>query len=338
MCTSAIYQTKNTYFGRNLDLDYSYHETITITPHNFPLHFQTLPPLDNHYAIIGVAYVVPDHNGNDYPLYYDAINDQGLGIAGLRFAGNATYFDLAANKDNVTPYEFIPYILGTCASVAEARTRLANLNFYNHNFSAELPLSELHWLIADTKESIVVESTADGLHVYDNPIGVLTNNPTFPDQLLNLSNYQSVSPTDPQNTIAPTASLVQYSRGLGTKFLPGGMDSESRFVKATFTKQHATSPDDELSSISQFFHILHSVDQSRGSDQTKPHSEAPVGSPAEFEITVYSSGYNLDQGIAYYTCYDNHQISAVDMHKTNLETTELTSFPMINTEQINYQN
>jgi len=331
MCTSVVYQTKNTYFGRNLDLDYSYHETITIAPRNFPLHFQTLPSLKDHHAIIGVAYVVPDNNGNNYPLYYDAINDQGLGIAGLRFAGNAVYFDLATDKENVTPYEFIPYILGTCASVAEARAKLADLNFYNHNFSTELPLSDLHWIIADPKESIVVESTADGLHVYDNPVGVLTNNPTFPEQLLNLTNYQSISPVNPQNTLAPSVQLTEYGSGLGTKFLPGGMDSESRFVKAVFTKQHATSPADELSSISQYFHILHSVDQSRGSDQTKLN-------PTEFEITVYSSGYNLEQGIAYYTCYDNHQISAIDMHKTDLNSSELTSFPMINTEQINYQN
>lgn len=205
------------------------------------------------------------------------------------------------------------------------------MNFYNHNFSAELPLSELHWIVADAKESIVVESTADGLHVYDNPVGVLTNNPIFPDQLINLANYQSISPANPQNTVAPSAILNNYSRGLGTKFLPGGMDSESRFIKATFTKQHAHSAEDELSSISQYFHILHSVDQSRGSDQTKLN-------PAEFEITVYSSGYNLEQGIAYYTCYDDHQISAVDMHKTDLDSANLTSFPMLNTEQINYQN
>ena len=168
-------------------------------------------------------------------------------------------------------------------------------------------------------------------HVYNNPVGVLANSPAFPDQLINLANYQSVSPANPQNTVAPAAPLAQYSRGLGTRFLPGGMDSESRFVKAAFTKQHAISPDDELSSISQYFHILHSVDQSRGSDQTKLE-------PAEFEITIYTSGYNLNQGIAYYTCYDNHQISAIDMHKTDLDSTELTNFPIINTEQINYQN
>lgn len=331
MCTSVIYQTKNTYFGRNLDLDYSYHETITITPHNFHFHFAALPDLTSHHAIIGVAYVVPDANGQDYPLYYDAVNDMGLGIAGLRFANNAAYFDKITGKDNVAPHEFIPYILGNCASVAEAREKLANMSFYRHDFNADLPTSDLHWIITDARESIVVESTADGLHVYDNPVGVLANNPVFPDQLLNLSNYLSVSPANHQNSFAPAVPLAQYSRGLGTKFLPGGMDSESRFVKAVFTKQHATSPDDELSSVSQYFHILHSVDQSRGSNQTNLD-------PVEFEITVYSSGYNLEQGIAYYTCYDNHQISAVDMHKTDLDSAELVSFPMINTEQINYQN
>ncbi len=35
MCTAVTYSTKNHYFGRNLDLEYSYKETITITPKNY---------------------------------------------------------------------------------------------------------------------------------------------------------------------------------------------------------------------------------------------------------------------------------------------------------------
>lgn len=328
MCTSIVYKTRNTYFGRNLDLEYSYHETITITPRKFPLNFREAGTLDNHHAIIGVAYVVKDDNGSNYPLYYDAINEKGLGVAGLNFVGNAKFFPLDQTKDNIAPWEFIPWVLSQCANVDEAERLVQKMSFYNNNFSDKLPVAELHWIIADAKRSITVESTAAGLMIYDNPIGVLTNNPPFPAQLFQLNNYMTISPKDPKNSFAPKLNLSYYGRGIGTRNLPGGLDSQSRFVRACFHKSHAQSADDEQSSISQYFHILHSCDQSRGSNEVKSDS---------YEITVYSSGYNLDKGICYYTTYDNHQISAVEMHKTKIDSKKLISYPMIETEQINYQ-
>jgi len=128
-------------------------------------------PLRTRYAIIGMAYVQ-----GDYPLYYDAINEKGLGVAGLNFVGNAVYFPAQAERDNVTQFELIPWLLGQCATLREARELLGCINLLNEPFSPELPLAQLHWLIADQTGSITVESTADGLHVYDNPVGVLTNN------------------------------------------------------------------------------------------------------------------------------------------------------------------
>ncbi len=329
MCTSIVYKTKDAYFGRNLDLEYSYNETITISPRKFPFHFRAAETIESHYAIIGVAYVVPDQQKQDYPLYYDAINEKGLGISGLLFAGNAFYFKKIEDKDNIAPFEFIPWVLSQCANVEEAKQLISKMNFYNESFSAELPLSELHWLVADDTSSITVESTRNGLQIYENPIDVLTNNPPFPAQLFNLNNYAELNPADPKNTFAPTLRLSKYSHGLGTHNLPGGMDSQSRFIRAAFTKMHAKSEEDELSSISQYFHILENVAQPRGTNEV---------AKGEYEITVYSSGYNLNKGICYYTCYDNHQISAIDMHQVKLDSKKLISYPMINTEQINYQN
>ena len=131
MCTAITYQTKDHYFGRNLDLDYVYQETVTITPRRYPLRFRQMGTLDRHYAMIGMAYVL-----GDYPLYYDATNEAGLSMAGLNFPGNAVYWPEEPGRDNVTPFEFIPWVLGRCATVAEARVLLDRLNLWGRSLSS----------------------------------------------------------------------------------------------------------------------------------------------------------------------------------------------------------
>ena len=86
MCTAITYQTKQLYFGRTLDYECSYGEQVTITPRNYPFDSRHAGPLHAHYAIIGMAHVA-----QDYPLYYDAMNEKGLCMAGLNFVGNAAY-------------------------------------------------------------------------------------------------------------------------------------------------------------------------------------------------------------------------------------------------------
>ncbi len=322
MCTAATY--KDRYFGRNLDYEFSYGEEIVIIPRDFNFNFREATNPKNHYAIVGVAYVA-----DGYPLLYDGVNEKGLGMAGLNFVGNAVYNDHVDGKDNISQFEFLPWVLGQCATVAEAKTLLAKINLRNLNFSDQLPVSELHWIISDGKDCIVVESVRDGLKIYDNPVGVLTNNPPFDKQLLQLSNYQHLSAKNPVNTLAPSIDFPLYSRGMGGIGLPGDLSSESRFAKAAFTKLNSLSPDDELSNVSQFFHILHSVDQQRGC--------ADLGNN-QYEITIYSDCYNLKDGIFYYTSYDNHQISSVSLQKAPLDGDQLIHYPFVATEQINYQN
>ncbi len=322
MCTAAIY--KDRFFGRNLDYEFSYGEDIVIIPRNFPLAFREAGTLNSHYAMIGVAYVA-----DGYPLLYDAANEKGLGIAGLNFVGNAVYNEHVEGKDNIPQFEFVPWILSQCANLAEAKALLAKLNFRNLPFSDQLPVSELHWIIADATGSIVVESMKDGLKIYDDPVGVLTNNPPFDQQVFQLSNYQHLSAKSPVNTFAPQVDLPVYSRGMGAIGLPGDLSSESRFVKAAFTKLNSLSSDDGLSNVSQFFHILHSVDQQRGC--------ADLGDN-KYEITIFSDCYDLQAGIFYYTSYENHQITSVNLQKENLDSSELIRYPFIVTEQINQLN
>lgn len=326
MCTAVTYKTNDFYMGRTLDYEFSYGDEITVTPRNYSFTLRHGGKLENHYAIIGMAHVA----GN-YPLYYDAINEKGLGIAGLNFVGNATYkpVDPSSSKHQITQFELIPFILGTCASLKEAKEALKNMDLVDTPFSPQLPVGSLHWLIADETGSITVEAVKEGLMIYDNPAGVLTNNPPFPQQMFQLNNYMHLSPRQPVNTFSKDLPLNTYSRGMGALGLPGDLSSSSRFVRASYVKMNSRCNGDELSSVSQFFHILGSVDQQRGCCEV---------SDGAYEITIYTSCCNTTKGIYYYTTYDNHQITAVDMYAENLDSDKLIRYPIILNGEIRWHN
>ena len=324
MCTAATYKTKDFYFGRTLDYEFSYGDEVTITPRNYPFHFRKEGIIENHYAMIGMAHVV-----EEFPLYYDAVTEKGLGIAGLNFVGNAFYREEAEEKDNVAQFEFIPWILCQCSTVKEAHKLVEKTNILNEQFNDKLPVAQLHWIIADKEECIVVESVKEGIKIYDNPVGVLTNNPPFDKQMFALNNYRNLSTKTLENTFAKGLDLSQYSRGMGAIGLPGDLSSQSRFVRVAFTKMNSISGDSEKESVSQFFHILNSVDQQRGCCEVDDD---------KYEITLYTSCCNTNKGIYYYTTYDNHQITAIDMYRENLDGDKIIKYPLITDEQIKMQN
>lgn len=324
MCTAATYKTKDFYFGRTLDYEFSYGDEVVITPRNYSIAFRSMGARESHYAMIGMAHVE-----NDYPLYYEAVNEKGLGMAGLNFVGNADYKDEAPGKDNVTTFEFIPWILSGCATVKEARTLLDKINLVKTPFNEKLPVAQLHWMIADKNEAITVEAVKEGFKIYDNPVGVLTNNPPFDKQMFQLNNYMHLSPEAPENRFSKELSLHTYSRGMGALGLPGDLSSQSRFVRVAFVRMNSVSGDSEAESVSQFFHILGAVDQQRGC--------CDVGE-GKYEITLYTCCCNADKGIYYYTTYDNHQVTAVDMHREDLEGSLLIRYLPISKQQIRQQN
>ena len=323
MCTAATYKTKDFYFGRTLDYEFSYGDEIVFTPRAFPFDFRHTARRDTHYAMLGMAHVA-----DGCPLYYDAMNEKGLCMAGLNFVGNAVYAAPRGGEGDVAQVDFIPWVLAQCASGSEARALLAKTNLTGAPFSAQLPAAQLHWLLADKDECITVESAADGLHVYDNPAGVLTNNPPFPQQLFRLNDYQSLSPRQPENTFAPSLDLRSYSRGMGALGLPGDLSSPSRFVRAAFTRANSVSGRSETESVSQFFHILGAVEQVRGCCEV---------APGKHEITLYTSCCSAQRGIYYYTTYENRRICAVDMHRCDLDAAALARFAPRTEEDIFFQ-
>ena len=320
MCTAISYVgCAGHYFGRNLDLDYCYSEEVTVLPRCFPLHFRCGYTLRQHYAMIGMATI-----SEDYPLFYEATNEQGLSMAGLNFPGNAVYNPKACSMDNIAPFELIPWVLSRCASVKEATHLMHRLNVWRLPFSRRFPLTPLHWLLSDDKESIVIEQMADGLHLYANPFGILTNNPPFPCQLNRLADFMQLQPTPPENKFC--LHLQAYSNGMGAIGLPGDYSSASRFVRAAFVKENSVAEQDD---VAQFFHMLSSVAMPRGSVITES---------GRTEITQYSCCCDSIKGIYYYTTYENSRITAVNMRNCQLDNDKLLTYPLRRSTDIHFEN
>ncbi len=322
MCTAVTFTSKNHYFGRNLDFEFDFGEDVVITPRNYPFKYRYKEKRAQHHALIGMALVK-----EDYPLYFDATNECGLSMAALYFPGNAVYLPHKENMDNITPFEFIPWILMQCSNVPQAKTLLGNMNLVDTAFSEDYPLTPLHWIIADKNQSITVEPTTDGIKIYENPIGVLTNNPSFDFHMHNLANYINLTRNEPVNRFGSEYEICPYSRGMGAIGLPGDLSSASRFVRAAFVKANSVC-DDTNTAINQFFHILRSVEQQNGC--------AKVGDL--YEKTIYSSCCDTEEGIYYYTTYNNSQITGINMHHTDLYGDSLFVFPLITCPQIRMEN
>lgn len=322
MCTGLRYINDGFYFGRNLDLDYTFGQSIVITPKNYEIKFKHEKSIANHYAFIGVAVVV-----EDYPLYADAINEAGLGIANLNFPHFAEYAtEVQEGQLNLAPYELMLYALANCQSVAEVKTAFSNLNVVDIPFNAQMPNTTLHWFVADKKQAAVIEVIQGKVKITDNPANVLTNSPSIDYHLMNLAHYANLSDQQPTNQ---PFDMPPFGEGFGAIGLPGDWSPASRFVKAAFVNKHAISEKDEISNVTQFFHILDSVAFVEGV------TTSPRGT---HDLTMYASCGHTESGNYYYKTYRNNQINCVSMSKVDLQSHTLFNYPMIDTQQIHQVN
>lgn len=228
MCTAVSVEGL---FGRTLDVDAGYGEEAVILPRRYRLGFMYEGSITEHCAVIGTALVK-----DGVPLWFDAVNEYGLGAAGLNFPDHAVYHAAKEGKRNLASFELIPFLLCNCRSTDEAEVLLREVNITPDAVSHDLPPTPMHWMISDRESSLVAEPMADGLKVYGNPFGVLTNAPPFP---VHCESAMSLSDE--------------------TSELAGDWASESRFKRALFAKRHTAG-----SGVSDFFHVMDTVKVPKG--------------------------------------------------------------------------
>lgn len=329
MCTAlSVNPTgKNNFFGRNMDLEYNFNQSVILIPRNNEYQDKvTGNMVKPKYAIIGMGSVIENH-----PAMADGMNEKGLACAGLNFAGYAHYEEeIIPGKTNIAPYDFILWVLYNHETVDEVKAAIYNIELVDVPINEKYPVPTLHWMIVDKSgKSIVVEKTKDKFSVYDNEVGVLTNNPTFDWHLTNLNEYINLSPIHPEKTKWSNLELKPLGVGVGTRGIPGDFASVSRFVRIAFCRSTIPKLEDDTNTLSQFFHMLDYVAMVKGGAMTAEGRE---------DMTLYSSCMDQERGIYYYKTYDNNRINAIDMNKENLDSKEIKIFSYLNIQDINYQN
>ena len=313
MCTCIMLKNKNTYFGRNMDITTSFNEKIIIIPRNYLITFKKQKEIISHYAIIGTGTII-----DDYPLLAEAANEQGLAIAGLSFMDNAKYYQEKKDKINLAPYELILYLLANFKTVKQVKTALSKINVLNKNFNNNIKLTALHFMISDQEESIVLETTKEGMKIYNNPYNVLTNNPPFYYHMENIKNYIHLTNKKPKNTFDKSLKIKVYSYGQGLIGLPGDYSSSSRFIKALYIKNNMILSDEEEDTIKQFFYCLESVKMIKGIVDTKNG----------YEYTRYTTCINTTTSKYYYSTYDNPTIKTINLFDEDINSTNLINYTL----------
>ena len=318
MCTSLSFHAAHHLFGRNLDLEYRYNEAVVVTPRHFSLFDSK-----EHPALIGTATVF-----EGYPLYYDAMNEHGLCAAALNFTHSAVYHKPNKEKVNVPHYNVIAKILSVCKNTHEAKRFCQNLNITDEPFDDSLPVSKLHWMVADKYGCFVIESEVDGLNVKENPIGVLTNEPPFEYHLQNLKKYINLSPVSKDKNMWGGFEICSDSRGMGAVGLPGDCSSESRFVRAAFGLANSYRPEDDTETVTQFFHLLGSVEFVSGL----------VRIDGKIDRTQYSSCYDTETLSYYYKTYDDMRIHTLGLCECDIDSSRLIQHPLSFTAHFDHIN
>lgn len=324
MCTAVSFRTPDLYVGRTLDAESTLGEEIVICPRHSLLSLRNAPPVRSEQAIIGIA-----HMEGDTPLWYDGMNRAGLCMAALRFPDFSARFPFpVAGRLTLTTFELIPWVLGSCSTVAEVRERLEGVILSAEDYSDRLPCAPLHWMLADERETVVLEQTERGLHLYDDPVQVLTNSPPLPDQLRSLTSYAALSPDPPRGTCLPGVEPTPFSEGLGSEGLPGGLSSPARFLRAAFTAAHALREGDADRRLLQCFHVMGSVEQVEGCCRTWNGG---------LERTQYTVCYDTKRLTCCYTTYENRQINAVSLRPAAEDGTGLVRYPLRHETDIRVQ-
>lgn len=330
-CSSFTMETKDKkhFFSRTMDFMMEMAQEVVFVPQNktFASAYSSDQQVTSKHAFLGMGTLE-----NQAPITFDGINDQGVMGGTLYFPGYCSYHDqAAANTWGVSPDKVISVILSQAANLADIKQlfqeQITILNDANPTLKV---VSPLHYIFSDTTgASLIVEPQADGVHLIDNSIGVMTNSPDYHWHETNLRNYLSVTPKQHEDVDFLGKTLKPFSQGSGTFGLPGDYTPVSRFVRTAFMKQNVEQAADEAAGVSLAHHMLESVSIPRG---------IVVTTDDTFDYTCYSAYICAESRSYYYSTYGNQRINCVRLTPELLKETDYRTFKVQDDEDIAYLN
>ncbi len=265
------------------------------------------------YGVLGIGAFHPHWLG-------DGMNTAGLSAHVLYMPAHATYYPPKNDGSDMGILEVLAFILGTCATVAEAKEALASLNVVDF-VPPEVPLSlPLHVIVYDKEQSAVAEFHPDGMKITDNPTQVATNAPFIEWHLTNVTNYLSLTPDNPEPVSIGGTTFAASGQGQGFRGLPADENSPSRFIRVLANKEYSLPPEDRKAAEMDTIRILHGFDLVPGTVMEEtPHGIMPM-------LTLWSTVCNLTGQRYLYNTNQDPLWYEIDLGKTDFSSSRMVAF------------
>lgn len=274
------------------------------------------------------------------PHIIDGINTEGLTVGLFYFAHYVGYEEPQTYDNALAPWEFTTWMLSTCATVQDVRESLDQVDVCavsEADFGTIVGEADFippaHYLVMDAAgDCIVIEHIEGRPMVYDNPLGVITNDPAFDWHLTNLNNYVNLSPVNAEPFEMEGMTISPLGLGSGLLGIPGDFTPPSRFVQAAFFSWATPAAQSAREAVLQTFHLLNQFDIPLGASQRRGADQE--GNPI-FDTTLWSTVSDLSNCRYYFRTYKNSRIKMLDLNTVDFRGDRVVSYPMCSsTEEI----
>jgi len=251
-------------------------------------------------------------NAEGMTAIVDGLNEKGLYVGLFYFPGYASYADVS--KDNakraMAPHEYGNWLLGNFATVEGVKANFDKVALVPTVVDAIGMPAPVHFVVHDASgKSVVIEPVNKTLKIYDDPLGVLTNAPTFDWHMTNLRNYVNLTVDNVPPLNLGGITLAQLGQGSGLRGLPGDFTPPSRFVRAVAFTQSALPSNTVGEAVLQAFHILNNFDIPYGAVRDVQ------GGRMHAESTTWTAASDLKNLRWYFKTYGDQSIHRVDLAK-----------------------
>jgi len=273
-------------------------------------------------------------NGVGLPFIFDGLNEKGLAVGTFYFPTSAGYMPYTAADagKSIAPWEVGSWLLENFASVEEARDNIGKIVVPSVIFAAWGFAPPVHYVAHDASgKSIVIEYAGGKLNVYDNPLGVITNSPTFDWQMTNLRNYVNFSMSNVPPVKLGSVTLQPFGQGSGMLGIPGDFTPPSRFVRAVAFSQSVLPSKTGEDAVLEAFHVLNNFDIPKGA--AREHEKDEHGNIMA-DYTLWTAASDLKAKRYYFRTYENSQIRMVDLMKMDLDAKEIVKISIKGDEVI----
>lgn len=261
----------------------------------------------NTYGIVGMNYMGETQ-------IVDGMNEKGLQCGLFYFPGFAGYadYDPAQADKSISVSNVGTWILSRFATVAEVREHINDVRVVTAVTPKMGIIVPGHFLVVDaTGDAVVIEYVGGKLFVYDNPIGVITNAPTFDWHIMNLRNYVKLSPDNAQSTKIRDFTVPAMGNGSGMIGIPGDITPPSRFVRAAFYLNSLLHVDTAEEAIKSVMRLHQTFYIAKGMARYVEPGSSEMG----VEYTAWEIYTDLKNLKFYFSTYDNLNMRMVDVAK-----------------------